>query len=105
MLIGPDAPVTLDAGLRASHFEHAYDFYKPNLDSEYPVVDGQLSIVCYLRALDRCYAGYVQRVEAQTVRCRHGRPCAMLTAMGYRARRSTSARTRTTRCSTRRSSN
>src|SRR5687767_3547344 len=23
-------------GLRASHFEHAYDFYKPNLSSPYP---------------------------------------------------------------------
>ncbi|XP_010118063.1 PREDICTED: LOW QUALITY PROTEIN: hydroxymethylglutaryl-CoA synthase, mitochondrial-like, partial [Chlamydotis macqueenii] len=43
-------------GLRGTHMEHAYDFYKPDLASEYPVVDGQLSIQCYLRALDRCYA-------------------------------------------------
>lgn len=35
--------------------EHAYDFYKPNLSSEYPVVDGKLSINCYLNALDQCY--------------------------------------------------
>ena len=28
MLIGPNAPLVLDRGLRASHFEHAYDFYK-----------------------------------------------------------------------------
>lgn len=45
--------------------EHAYDFYKPNLSSEYPVVDGQLSIQCYLRALDRCYAVYRRKAEAQ----------------------------------------
>lgn len=45
--------------------EHAYDFYKPNLSSEYPVVDGQLSIQCYLRALDRCYAVYRRKAETQ----------------------------------------
>ena len=38
--------------------EHAYDFYKPNLASEYPVVDGKLSIQCYLNALDVCYERY-----------------------------------------------
>ena len=26
---------------RATHMEDAYDFYKPNLQSEYPVVDGE----------------------------------------------------------------
>lgn len=45
--------------------EHAYDFYKPDLASEYPVVDGQLSIQCYLRALDRCYAVYRRKAESQ----------------------------------------
>ncbi|KAL4337147.1 hypothetical protein AHAS_Ahas12G0081100 [Arachis hypogaea] len=34
---------------------HAYDFYKSNLASEYPVVDGKLSQTCYLMALDSCY--------------------------------------------------
>ena len=38
-------------GLRAVHMEHVYDFYKPDLSSEYPVVDGHLSIRCYLKAL------------------------------------------------------
>lgn len=52
-------------GLRGTHMEHAYDFYKPNLSSEYPVVDGQLSIQCYLRALDRCYAVYRRKAQAQ----------------------------------------
>ena len=41
--------------------EHAYDFYKPNLSSEFPVVDGKLSIQCYLTALDKCYQRYSER--------------------------------------------
>lgn len=59
----PGLPVPL--GLRGTHMEHAYDFYKPDLSSEYPVVDGQLSIQCYLRALDRCYAVYRRKAESQ----------------------------------------
>lgn len=35
---------------------HAYDFYKPDMKSEYPFVDGHLSISCYMCALDGCYA-------------------------------------------------
>lgn len=45
--------------------QHAYDFYKPDLTSEYPVVDGKLSIECYLSALDRCYAVYRSKAQAQ----------------------------------------
>ena len=41
--------------------EHAYDFYKPNLSSEFPVVDGKLSIQCYLTALDKCYQRYSEK--------------------------------------------
>ena len=41
--------------------EHAYDFYKPNLSSEFPVVDGKLSIQCYLTALDKCYQRYCEK--------------------------------------------
>ncbi|WVZ12765.1 hypothetical protein V8G54_017295 [Vigna mungo] len=55
MLIGPDAPIAFESKLRGSHMAHAYDFYKPNLASEYPVVDGKLSQTCYLMALDSCY--------------------------------------------------
>lgn len=44
--------------------EHVYDFYKPDLQSEYPVVDGKLSIQCYLGALDKCYQRY--RTKAAT---------------------------------------
>ena len=37
MLIGPDAPSSFESKLRGSHMAHAYDFYKPNLASEYPI--------------------------------------------------------------------
>ena len=58
MLVGPNAPLVLERGVRATHMEHAYDFYKPDLSSEYPTVDGKLSIQCYLSALDTCYQLY-----------------------------------------------
>ena len=44
--------------------EHVYDFYKPDMASEYPRVDGKLSIQCYLGALDKCYQGYCLKAEA-----------------------------------------
>ena len=37
MLVGPNAPIAFESKLRGSHMAHAYDFYKPNLASEYPV--------------------------------------------------------------------
>ncbi|CAG9863500.1 unnamed protein product [Phyllotreta striolata] len=62
MLIGPNAPLVIDRGVRSSYFTHCYDFYKPDLTSEYPVVDGKLSIQCYLKALDECYKLYKKKV-------------------------------------------
>jgi hydroxymethylglutaryl-CoA synthase len=57
LLLGPDAPVVIDiCAPRATHMEDVYDFYKPDLKSEYPIVDGHLSNACYFRALDRCFA-------------------------------------------------
>lgn len=61
ILIGPDAPVVFDAGLRGSYMQHAYDFYKPDLTSEYPVVDGHFSLACYTEAVDACYKAYNAR--------------------------------------------
>ncbi|KAI4580514.1 hypothetical protein MJT46_019283 [Ovis ammon polii x Ovis aries] len=65
MLVGPEAPLVLERGLRGTHMENVYDFYKPDVTSEYPLVDGKLSIQCYLRALDKCYAFYRQKIEKQ----------------------------------------
>ncbi|KAH1233768.1 Hydroxymethylglutaryl-CoA synthase [Glycine max] len=72
MLVGPDAPIAFESKLRGSHMSHAYDFYKPNLASEYPVVDGKLSQTCYLMALDSCYQLYCKKFEKL-----EGRPFSM----------------------------
>jgi hydroxymethylglutaryl-CoA synthase len=63
MLIGPDAPLVVEPGLRGSYIIHAYDFYKPDLTSEYPIVDGHYSIRCYTEALDNCYKNYNARED------------------------------------------
>lgn len=63
MLVGPNAPLVFDRGVRSTYMRHAYDFYKPDLTSEYPVVDGKLSIQCYLSALDKCYQLYCRNLE------------------------------------------
>lgn len=65
MLIGPNAPLVFERGLRHSHMENVWDFYKPNKDVEFPTVDGQLSNACYLRALDHCYQGYAAKYAQQ----------------------------------------
>jgi len=41
---------------------HVYDFYKPDLTSEYPMVDGQFSIRCYTESVDACYKAYGKRL-------------------------------------------
>ena len=61
MLIGPDAPLVFEPGKRGSYMQHAYDFYKPDLTSEYPVVDGHFSVKCYTEAVDACYKAYNAR--------------------------------------------
>ncbi|GME42130.1 Hydroxymethylglutaryl-synthase [Neofusicoccum parvum] len=63
MLIGPDAPVVFEPGLRGTYMTHVYDFYKPDLTSEYPYVDGHFSMRCYIEAVDACYKAYNAREE------------------------------------------
>jgi hydroxymethylglutaryl-CoA synthase len=62
MLVGPDAVLELGK-IKGSYFEHVYDFFKPDLRSEYPVVEGRYSLECYTRALDGCYEAYRRREE------------------------------------------
>jgi len=38
-LIGPNSNLVLEP-IRTTYMEHAYDFYKPIPDSEYPLVEG-----------------------------------------------------------------
>ncbi|KAK0708161.1 hydroxymethylglutaryl-coenzyme A synthase C terminal-domain-containing protein [Lasiosphaeris hirsuta] len=61
LLVGPDAPIVVEPGLRGSYMQHAYDFYKPDLTSEYPYVDGHYSVNCYTEALDSAYRAYCKR--------------------------------------------
>ncbi|KAM9903909.1 hypothetical protein OXX69_007769 [Metschnikowia pulcherrima] len=61
LLIGPDAPIVFDP-VRGSHMEHAYDFYKPDFTSEYPVVDGHFSLTCYTKSVDRAYRNYSKKI-------------------------------------------
>ncbi|XP_034710574.1 hydroxymethylglutaryl-CoA synthase-like [Vitis riparia] len=63
MLVGPGAPIAFESKFRGSHMSHAYDFYKPNVASEYPVVDGELSQTCYLGALDSCYIRFCDKFQ------------------------------------------
>ncbi|XP_058104722.1 hydroxymethylglutaryl-CoA synthase-like [Magnolia sinica] len=63
MLIGPNAPIAFESKYRGTHMSHVYDFYKPNLASEYPVVDGKLSQTCYLMAVDSCYRRFCSKFE------------------------------------------
>lgn len=63
ILLGSNAPLIFDRGVRSCHMQHVYDFYKPDLASEYPTVDGKLSIECYLHSLDRCYSLYCKKAR------------------------------------------
>ncbi|KAJ7043746.1 hydroxymethylglutaryl-coenzyme A synthase N terminal-domain-containing protein [Mycena alexandri] len=57
MLIGPNAPVVFEP-IHGTYMADTYDFYKPNLSSEYPEVDGPVSVVTYIQALDSAYNAY-----------------------------------------------
>ncbi|CAF3311443.1 unnamed protein product [Rotaria socialis] len=63
LLIGPNAPLVFEPGCRSTHMTNVYDFYKPNLSSPYPVVDGHLSVQCYTSALDTCYTQYCTKAR------------------------------------------
>ncbi|KAF9181247.1 hypothetical protein BGZ51_003918 [Haplosporangium sp. Z 767] len=61
ILIGPNAPLVFDQGVRSTHMNHLWDFYKPELASEYPTVDGHFSNTCYIRSVDACYSLYTKK--------------------------------------------
>jgi hydroxymethylglutaryl-CoA synthase len=67
MLVGPNALLSLDPSLKGTFMTHAYDFYKPDLKAEFPVVNGHESIRCYISALDGCYNRLRERVEEANV--------------------------------------
>ncbi|EJW82576.1 hypothetical protein WUBG_06515 [Wuchereria bancrofti] len=64
-LVGPNAVLSFERGLRATYMVDVYDFYKPNqpVPSEYPVVEGQASLQAYLTAVDEVYKLFCQKAE------------------------------------------
>lgn len=54
LLVTPNAELRLEP-IRSTYMAHEYDFFKPTLDSEYPTVNGQVSIRSYLLSLMNCY--------------------------------------------------
>ncbi|KAG6918958.1 ATP-dependent 5'-3' DNA helicase hcs1 [Tephrocybe rancida] len=60
MLIGPNAPVVFEP-IHGNYMSNTYDFYKPKLSSEYPEVDGPVSVVTYIAALDAAYARFREK--------------------------------------------
>lgn len=63
MLVGPNALLSLEPRLKGTFMTHSYDFYKPDLKVEFPVVNGHESIRAYLSALDGCYKRLRENVE------------------------------------------
>ncbi|KAF8632914.1 hypothetical protein AX15_001637 [Amanita polypyramis BW_CC] len=61
LLIGPNAPVVFEP-IHGNYMANTYDFYKPNLSSEYPEVDGPVSVVTYIAALDAAYSRFREKV-------------------------------------------
>lgn len=61
VLVGRDAPLVL--GQRATHASHVWDFFKPNPATEYPIVQGALSQLCYFQALEDVYERWSQKTN------------------------------------------
>ncbi|EIM88708.1 hydroxymethylglutaryl-CoA synthase [Stereum hirsutum FP-91666 SS1] len=65
ILIGPNAPLVFEP-IHGTYMANTYDFYKPNLTSEYPTVDGPLSVSTYIQAMDAAYSSFRSKVASGT---------------------------------------
>ncbi|KAL1869124.1 hypothetical protein Daus18300_005660 [Diaporthe australafricana] len=72
MLVGPGAVLTLEPALKGTFMTHAYDFYKPDMKAEFPIVNGHESIRAYVSALDGCYKHLRERAEKNDEKNSHG---------------------------------
>ena len=54
LLLGPNPVITISS-LRTSIFQNAYDFYKPEMENDYPIVNGKLSTDLYIKAMIKCW--------------------------------------------------
>ena len=50
------------SAVHGTYMSNLFDFYKPNLASEYPEVDGPATVVAYVAALDAAYAAYKEKI-------------------------------------------
>lgn len=66
MLIGPDAPLVIDAQLRATHASNTWDFFKPKFASEYPEVRPPPSLSHERAVYVQREKTYIQREKAYT---------------------------------------
>ncbi|KAH9852620.1 hydroxymethylglutaryl-CoA synthase [Lenzites betulinus] len=83
ILIGPNAPIAVEP-VHGSHMANTYDFYKPKLDSEYPEVDGPLSISAYISAIDASYAAFrAKHGKAKKISGQAGSPAFTLADVDY----------------------
>lgn len=67
-LICPDASIPIDRQFSACHMKNTWDFFKPitPIPSEYPVVDGSLSLSSYLEAVRMTYTYFISKVNRHT---------------------------------------
>eukprot|EP00177_Eucheuma_denticulatum_P008431 GFKZ01015328.1.p1 GENE.GFKZ01015328.1~~GFKZ01015328.1.p1 ORF type:complete len:458 (-),score=50.01 GFKZ01015328.1:575-1888(-) len=65
MVLGKDAPIRFEIGLRATCMGHSYDFFKPRLGVEYPTVRGQETVDTFVCAMDQCYDRFRARAKVK----------------------------------------
>lgn len=55
ILVGRNAPhIIIDPVRKGCYSQNAWDFYKPYMEKEFPVVDAPATLRCYFNAVDRC---------------------------------------------------
>ncbi|KAL3422903.1 Hydroxymethylglutaryl-CoA synthase 1 [Phlyctema vagabunda] len=74
ILVGPNAPLSLDPGIRGVYMTHTYDFYKPDPKVEFPLVNGHDSIICYQQSLDGCHKDLLRRIKTAAVATNGDKP-------------------------------
>ncbi|TDL16820.1 hydroxymethylglutaryl-CoA synthase [Rickenella mellea] len=72
MLIGPNAPLVFEP-THGTFMSNTYDFYKPQLSSEYPEVDGPLTITSYMTSVDNSYTRYREKITRKRSKSLSGR--------------------------------
>ena len=67
LLIGPNPRIIVHPQ-RGSNFMNAFDFYKPELENDFPTVNGKLSTDLYIKSLIKCWERFKRQLQSQTRR-------------------------------------